>query len=103
MQKFQKQLLQEASLREDIFDVDLVEKTGKDLHEVRFHLDELSRGDFIKLTKSSTHDGDAWQVDSLTPRGHMVLRGQISLDDKATTGRSAAVQTNIGKLSIHGG
>ncbi|WP_190559249.1 winged helix-turn-helix domain-containing protein [Anabaena sphaerica] len=83
MQETQRQILHLIlSAKEGISDQQIVEKLGKKLQEVRFHLDELSEGGFINLLSGSTFDDDFYLAVSLTPRGHMVFEKLISLDDK---------------------
>jgi repressor of nif and glnA expression len=83
MQETQRQILHLIlSDKEGISDTEIVEKLGKNLQEVRFHLDELSEGGFINLSSGSTFDDDFYLATSVTPRGHMVIKGQISLDDR---------------------
>jgi hypothetical protein len=91
MQATQRQILQLIFAAEQgISDQQLLEKIGKDIQEVRFHLDELSRGGFIELITSTTFNGDgdgdgdgkSYLATSVTPRGCMVLQGQISLEDR---------------------
>jgi repressor of nif and glnA expression len=83
MQATQRQILQLILASEQgISDQQLLEKLGKDIQEVRFHLDELSRGGFIKLITDTTFNGEFYLATSVTPRGCMVLQGQISLEDR---------------------
>jgi DNA-binding MarR family transcriptional regulator len=83
MQETQRQILHLIlSDKEGISDQQIVEKLGKKLQEVRFHLDELREGGFINLLSGSTFEDDFYLAVSLTPRGHMVLEKLISLDDK---------------------
>lgn len=83
MQQVQRQILQLIfSLNEEINDNQIAEELGKDLHEVKFHLDDLYKGGFIELIVSKMFGGETYLVTSVTPRGHMVLQNQISLDDR---------------------
>lgn len=103
MQAVQNQILQEILLSEQgVGDEQLAEKLGKDLQEIRFHLDELYRGGFLKLFTSRTVDDDFYFAESLTLRGCMVLQKKISLDDKGRTGSSSASQNNT-YFNIYGG
>lgn len=87
MQQTQRRILQLIlSYENGISDKDIVETLKKNLHEVRFHLDELHRGGFIELFTSTTFDednGKSYLATSVTSRGHMVLKGQLSLKDRA--------------------
>lgn len=86
MQATQRQILQLILASEQgMSDQQLLEKLGKDIQEVRFHLDELSRGGFIKLITSTTFNGESYLATSVTPRGCMVLQGQISLEDRVNS------------------
>lgn len=84
MQATQRQILQLISISESgISDHQIHEKIGKGLQEIRFHLDELYTGGFIKLITSKAFDEDeSYLATSITPRGRMVLKGQISLEDR---------------------
>ncbi|MTJ30864.1 hypothetical protein FJR37_14545 [Aphanizomenon sp. UHCC 0183] len=90
MQETQRQILHLIfSAKKEISDRQIVEKLGKDLQEVRFHLDELSEGGFINLLSDSTSTGDFYLAKSVTPRGHMVIKGQISLDERINSKSSS--------------
>jgi DNA-binding MarR family transcriptional regulator len=89
MQDIQRQILQLCSDGIDIDDLTIASKLEIDIHEVHFHLDKLSRGGFIKLMTSSTYDGDSYHIDSITPKGRMVLQGKIPLETENKSATSS--------------
>lgn len=79
-----------------ISDQDISKQLKKSLDEVRFHLDELERGGFIKLVRSHAYgtDGEALQPLEVTPRGKMLLEGKISFEDGLNSSSQVFKVTN---------
>ena len=79
----------------------IAEKLDMDLDEVRFHLDELDQGDFIKLERLKTLDGiNPWIVKEVTPRGKMLLQGKIAFEDRPNI-KPASLYNSVLNVTNH--
>ena len=76
-----------------ISDQEISKQLKMSLDEVRFHLDELERGGFVKLVRNRSFntDGEALEPIAVTPRGRMLLEGKISFENALNSSPNSQV------------
>lgn len=86
-------LLNETNLSSDC---DITDKSRIDIDTVRYCLDEMNTHGLIALTKDYTFAGEFYDVTAVTPKGKMLLRKKIKIDNKHCLGSQPNVYVNNG-------